>query len=342
MNLEKNKSLKSLNTFGVQAIAENFIRINSLTEAHELLQKHKLPQPIHILGGGSNILFTQDQIAGTVIQNNITGIDTIVENDNSITLKVGAGENWHEFVLFCLKNNYSGIENLALIPGNIGATPIQNIGAYGVEIKKVIQEVHCLDLENGTEKIFSNSECEFSYRNSIFKTKYNNKYLITSVVYTLSKIPQLNTDYYSLQKAIAEKNISTDELTIQKIADIIIEIRSQKLPNPQKIGNAGSFFKNPIIKQHQFNALIADFSDMPNFPQANNTYKIPAGWLIEQSGWKGFTNGKAGVYEKQALILINCGQATGQEIFQLSEDIITSVQNKFNITLEREVNTIPQ
>lgn len=341
MKIEKNKSLKTLNTFGIPAIAENFVQINSLIEAQELLKNHQLPQPIHILGGGSNILITQEKIAGTIIQNNIKGITTIEENDETITLKVGAGENWHEFVLFCLQNNYAGTENLALIPGNIGATPIQNIGAYGVEIQEIITEVHCLNLENGDEQIFTNSECEFSYRNSIFKTKLKNKFLITSVTYNLSKKPKLNTSYYSLQKAITEKNIPADKLTIQKIADIVTEIRTQKLPNSQKIGNAGSFFKNPIITETQFHQLLQDFPQIPHFPQAQNLHKIPAGWLIEQAGWRGFTDGKAGVYEKQALILVNHGQATGQDIFQLSEKIINSVQEKFNITLEREVNTIP-
>ena len=334
-NIQQNISLKDFNTFGIEVKAEFFSEVFSVEELKEVL--HHNNKPLLILGGGSNVLLTQD-VKGLVIKNSIKGIDLIQDSSKEVVLKVGAGENWHQFVMRCIANNYCGIENLSLIPGSVGASPMQNIGAYGVEVKDVIVEVEALSLKDGALHTFNNQDCDFGYRTSIFKTSEKGKYFITSVTFKLSKQPQLNTTYGAIEEELVQMNISSP--TVQDVSNAVINIRQRKLPDPALIGNSGSFFKNPIVPPTQLKALMEQFEKVPHYQQENGTYKVAAGWLIEQCGWKGKKIQNYGVHDKQALVLVNHGGATGQQIYQLSNDIILSVEEKFNITLEREVNII--
>ena len=312
-----------------------FVEVNTVDELKSVLLENT--NELLILGGGSNMLFTNN-FSGLVVKNNLKGIDVIAENNDEIVLKVGAGEVWHEFVMFCVEKNWSGIENLSLIPGTVGASPMQNIGAYGVEVKDVITEVEALDLEGFSIQKFSNTQCEFDYRSSIFKTTQKGKYFITSVTFRLSKKAKINSSYGAIEDEL--KNMGVINPTIKDISKAVINIRTSKLPDPKEIGNSGSFFKNPIISFAKKNELLEKNPSMPYYLQNNGTFKVAAGWLIEACGWKGKRIEDYGVHAKQALVLVNYGGATGYQIYQLSEEIIKSVQNTFGIELEREVNII--
>ncbi|SFV27479.1 UDP-N-acetylmuramate dehydrogenase [Thermoflavifilum thermophilum] len=336
MPLEERYSLKKHNTFGVEACARYFAPIRQVEELEELLIADMWKSmPLLVLGEGSNILFTRD-VDGLVLKNEIKGIAVIRETADEVWLKVGGGENWHRFVMFCVGNHYAGVENLALIPGSVGAAPVQNIGAYGVEVKEVVDEVVAWHLETHELLHFSNADCAFGYRDSIFKQTYRGKLMIVWVVFRLSKHPHFHTDYAALREELHRMGVK--DLSLRIICDAVIRIRTRKLPDPAKIGNAGSFFKNPQILVAQYGELKTRFPDLPSFPVDAHTVKIPAAWLIEQCGWKGYREGDAGVHSHQALVLVNYGKATGQQILQLSERIRQSVYERFGIMLEREVN----
>jgi UDP-N-acetylmuramate dehydrogenase len=338
MTIQENVSLKSYNTFGIDAIAKYFASFNSLTELEEILNsKLQTPNPKLILGGGSNILLTKN-FDGIVLKNEVKGIEVIKEDDGHVYVKAGAGENWHQFVLYCVENNYAGVENLSLIPGNVGASPMQNIGAYGVEIKDVFYELEAFHKRDGVVQKFSLRDCEFGYRESVFKNKYKGQFVITSVTYRLNKKLSFNTSYGAIEQELGKMGVK--ELSIQTISQAVINIRTSKLPDPKEVGNAGSFFKNPIISNEQYLELKENFPGIVAFPSGNHHTKLAAGWLIEQCGWKGYRKGDAGCYPKQALVLVNYGKATGEEIFDLSEEIIESVKKTYGVILEREVNIV--
>ena len=338
--MENNVNLKALNTFCIEVFAKEFESINSKEAAVTFFKSQDFSnKDFLILGGGSNLLLTED-FNGIVIQNNLKGIDVIKEDENHVFLKVGAGENWHEFVLSCIDKNLAGVENLSLIPGNVGASPMQNIGAYGVEVKDLITEVETIAIENGEVRIFSNEECQFDYRSSIFKTSHKNRYFISAVTFKLSKKPTFNVSYGAIKSQLELNGISEENLSIKAVSDAVIEIRQSKLPDPKKIGNSGSFFKNPVVNKETFSKIKRRFKDMPAYELPNGEYKLAAGWLIEKTGWKGYTEGNYGVHKKQALVLVNYGGASGLEIYDLSERILLSVRKKFGVTLDREVNII--
>ena len=336
MVIYKNKSLQSYNTFGLEVKAENLIKVDSeeaLQEAFYLSYR-----PIFLLGGGSNILLTQD-IKGLVLKNEIKGITVVQKKKNTVTIAVGGGENWHELVLWCLRKNYGGIENLSLIPGTVGAAPIQNIGAYGVELKDVFEKLEAIELKTGKQKIFTNKDCQFGYRESIFKKTLKGKFFLTKIYLTLTrKNHTLHLNYGAIKNQLAANQI--EQPTIQDISTAIIQIRSSKLPDPAVLGNSGSFFKNPEIPRSQFEGLKKQFPNIVFYDLPNGQVKVPAGWLIEQCGWKGKRVGNTGAYAKQALVLVNYGGATGQEVKQLAGQIVDSVQEKFGIELLAEVNVI--
>jgi UDP-N-acetylmuramate dehydrogenase len=338
MGVQENVSLKPFNTFGIDAQAKYFASFNSVIELEETLNS-KIPtfRSKLILGGGSNILFTKN-FDGIVLRNEIKGIDLIKEDEKYLYVKAGAGENWHQFVLFCLKHNYAGVENLSLIPGNVGASPMQNIGAYGVEIKDVFHQLEAYHLNDKAVHSFSLNDCEFGYRESVFKKKYKDQFVITSVTYRLHKHPHFNTSYGAIKTELEAMGVK--ELSIQAISQAVINIRSSKLPDWKVVGNAGSFFKNPIIESDQLYQLKNSYPGIVSFPAGEGYAKLAAGWLIEQCGWKGYREGDAGCYPKQALVLVNYGGAKGEEIYRLSEKIIRTVKEKFGVTLEREVNII--
>jgi UDP-N-acetylmuramate dehydrogenase len=336
--IRNNISLKSYNTFGIEASARFFASFSSLTELNTLISYrdvHKLD--LLVLGGGSNILLTKDY-NGLVLKNELKGIEIVKEDNDNLYIRAGAGENWHQFVMYCVSQGYAGLENLSLIPGNVGASPMQNIGAYGVEIKDVFHELEAYHLSGHQIARFSLQDCAFAYRDSVFKNKYKGQFIITSVTYRLNKVPSFNIKYGAIRQELDKMNIV--DLSIEAISKAVILIRSSKLPDPKIIGNAGSFFKNPVVELTKFQSLEKEYSGMPSFLAHEGHIKVPAGWLIEQCGWKGFRKGDAGCYSKQALVLVNYGDASGSEIYALSTDIIRSVEDKFGITLEREVNII--
>ncbi|MEL7339488.1 MAG: UDP-N-acetylmuramate dehydrogenase [Bacteroidota bacterium] len=335
--LRENVSLQAYNTFGIDVQARWFIEIDSLTRATEFLVDNlNAGQDVYILGGGSNLLLTDD-LQGLVLCNRIMGKEVVKEDEKHVYLKVGAGENWHELVLYCLAQDWGGIENLSLIPGCVGAAPIQNIGAYGVELKDVFVELETLSLATGNPRRFDANACGFGYRDSYFKRTGKGKYLITSVTLRLNKAPhQLNTSYGAIEAELAQQH--DGPYTIQNVSKAVIAIRQSKLPDPAEIGNSGSFFKNPVISASAFGELQAQHPSVPHYPQSDGPVKVPAGWLIEQAGWKGKRIGDYGVHERQALVLVNYGRASGQDIFALSEEIMQSVLDQFQIQLEREVN----
>lgn len=335
MEIKGNVSLKPYNTFGIDARAEKFVEFASVAELQELIETKNTDQLL-ILGGGSNILFTKN-FDGLVLKNSLGGIETIDENGEHVFVRAGAGENWHGFVMDCISKNYAGLENLSLIPGSVGASPMQNIGAYGVEIKNVFHELEAYHIHDKRFQTFSAEDCKFGYRESVFKNICRNQYVITSVTYRLNKKPVYHTSYGAIQQEL--ENMGVKELSIRAISEAVINIRSSKLPDWTKLGNAGSFFKNPQVSEAKFNALKMEHPSVVGYPQGQGI-KLAAGWLIEQCGWKGFRKGDAGCYQKQALVLVNYGQATGSEIFELSQEIIDSVQQKFGVELEREVNII--
>lgn len=335
MIIQENISLKNYNTFGVEAYAKRFVSINSFYHLQQLI---KLEKELFLISGGSNMLLTKN-IEKLVVFINIKGISIDRENENSVHLTVNAGENWHDFVLWCISQNYGGLENLSLIPGNVGTCPIQNIGAYGVEVKDTIIKVETLEIETGKLVIFSNIECNFAYRNSVFKNEVKGKYIITSVSFKLTKNQhQLNTSYGAIETELSSKEISSP--TIKNISDAVIAIRKSKLPDPKEIGNSGSFFKNPIISNSQFIEIQKLHPTIPNYTISDTETKVPAGWLVEQCGYKGKRFGDAGVHEKQALVLVNYGKATGKEVQELAQKIQSSVAAQFGIDLEIEVNII--
>jgi UDP-N-acetylmuramate dehydrogenase len=329
--------LKDLNTFGITVNSRYFVSINSVEQLNKVLVSDiARNNPLLILGGGSNILFTR-QYPGLIILNQIKGIKIIDETNDTALINAGGGEVWQDLVNFALSHNLGGIENLSLIPGSVGAAPIQNIGAYGVELKEVMESLSAIELATGEARTFNNAECDFGYRNSIFKKELKDKYLITNVCLKLTKHPQLNTSYGAVNSRLEEKGIDSPDIT--DVSKAVIEIRRSKLPDPTKLGNAGSFFKNPVVDKIDFEGLKLVFSDIPGYIN-NSTVKIPAAWLIEQCGWKGKRFGAVGVHDKQPLVLVNYGDGTGAEIKKLAEDIKTSVANKFGIELEAEPRII--
>ncbi len=335
MEVKSNSSLKKYNTFGIEVTAKYFATFNTADKLGELLEFNK--PPTLILGGGSNILFTKN-FDGLVLKNEIKGIELIKEDANHIYIKAAGGENWHQFVLHCINNNWAGVENLSLIPGNVGASPMQNIGAYGVEIKDIFYSLEAFHLQEKKIVQFNIDDCAFGYRESVFKKKYKNQFVITSVTYRLNKKPVFNISYGVIEQELEKKGVK--ELSIKMISDAVIKIRSSKLPDPAQIGNAGSFFKNPEIESVAFDMLHSKFPEIVGYKLPNGNVKLAAGWLIEQCGWKGYRKGDAGCHAKQALVLVNYGNAKGEEIFVLGEAIIASVKEKFRVDLEREVNII--
>ncbi|NGX83718.1 UDP-N-acetylmuramate dehydrogenase [Aequorivita sp. KMM 9714] len=335
MRIEENKSLKNYNTFGIDCTARYFVSVETVEELKEVLSQ-KISDEIFILGGGSNMLLPA-KLNSFVIHLNLKGIEVLDETQSDVRIKVMAGENWHEFVQYCIANDFGGLENLSLIPGNVGTAPIQNIGAYGAELKDTFESCTVLEIENLNEKEFSNEECKFGYRNSIFKNEAKGKYIITSVTFKLTKKDhKLSISYGDIQKVLAEKNILNPG--IKDVSDAVIAIRQSKLPDPKVLGNSGSFFKNPIVDKDTFEEFRKKYPEAPFYEVSPTEFKIPAGWLIEKSGFKGKRFGDAGVHKKQALVLVNYGEATGKEIWQLAMDIQKKVKELSGITIEPEVN----
>ena len=328
-------SLQAYNTFNIDEMASTIIPVNTVSE---VLQYYKNcgNTPTIILGGGSNVLFTQ-HYEGTVLVNKTTGLQVMKETETDIVLKVATGYNWHELVTYCVNHNWYGLENLASIPGTVGAAPIQNIGAYGAELKQVCMGIDYIDLGSLNTIHITNKNCEFGYRNSIFKTTLKGKVFISAVYFSLRKIFVPNVSYSALQNYIANNN---EPLTAMQVYNAVVAIRASKLPVIKELGNAGSFFKNPIVNNEQAEYLKMQYSDVALYANANNTYKVAAAWLIQQCGYKGYRQGNVGCYSKQPLVLVNYGGATGNEVLQLCNSIIVAVQRKFNITLQPEVNIV--
>lgn len=335
MIITENVSLKKYNTFGIDVKARWLSGFDSQASLEEVLAAR--PGRMLILGGGSNVLFTRD-VDGLVLRNEIKGVGVVREDDQYIYVRAGAGENWHGFVQYALQRNWAGIENLSLIPGSVGAAPMQNIGAYGVEIKDVFHELSAYHLEEKKVYTFSLNDCEFGYRESAFKQKYKDQFVILDVTFRFSKAPHFHTEYGDIRMELEKMGVR--ELTIQAVSEAVINIRRSKLPDPAQIGNAGSFFKNPTVSQAHLDMLKASYPDIVGYARPVGI-KLAAGWLIEQCGWKGYRRGDAGCHARQALVLVNYGHATGREIYDLSEEILQSVKAKFGVELEREVNIIP-
>lgn len=337
IQIKQNISLKSYNTFGIDVKAKHFVSVNSITELQEVLKLKAYPNKF-FLGGGSNMLLTKD-LDALVIHIAIKGIEIVSENSQSVMVKVNAGENWHEFVLWCLDRDFGGIENLSLIPGNVGSAPIQNIGAYGVELKDVFLSCEAMNVENLSLKTFTKEECQFGYRESIFKRQAKGQYIITGITLHLSKNDHiLHTDYGTIASQLQVMGVANP--TIQDISNAVIAIRQSKLPDPNEIGNSGSFFKNPIISAQHFNDLKTIFPDIPSYKVSDEEVKVPAGWLIEKAGFKGKTFGNYGVHKKQALVLVNYGGAKGSDLLKLAELIRKTIKRVFNIEIETEVNVV--
>lgn len=337
MKIQENISLKPFTTFGIDKKAKFFTTVETLDELKAALLAAKEKQlPVFILGGGSNILLTRD-IDGLVIKLEIKGINLVKEDGDQLWVEVGAGEMWHELVLHSIAQDWAGLENLSLIPGTVGASPMQNIGAYGVEIKDVFDSLQAMHRETLEMQSFNAEACRFGYRESVFKQTFKDQFVITSVTFRLSKTPNFHLEYGAIREVLAANGI--DQPSIRAISDAVIQIRQSKLPDPKEIGNAGSFFKNPTIPNAQFDALKASYPSIPGYPSAEGV-KVAAGWLIEQTGWKGKRIGEVGVHAKQALVLVNYGGGTGEEIKKLSEQIQASVYDKFGVQLQAEVNFI--
>ncbi|WP_113638670.1 UDP-N-acetylmuramate dehydrogenase [Nubsella zeaxanthinifaciens] len=337
MPFTTNQPLKNLNTFGISVNAKFFAEILSEKDlatvfASDIVKANKLL----VLGGGSNMLFIKDY-EGLVLKVGIKGIN-VEERGDDVLVTAGAGEVWDVLVKYCVAKGYAGMENLTLIPGTVGASPIQNIGAYGVEVKDIFESCTAFEIATGEIRTFTKADCEFAYRESVFKGKLKGKFIVTSVTYRLSKKPNVQTHYGAINAELEKRGIS--EPTIADISEVVAAIRVSKLPDPSTIGNAGSFFKNPIIDQTVFEQLVSQFPDMPHYPAADGRVKLAAGWLIEACGFKGMVEGNTGTWKNQALVLVNHGGATGQEVYRFSETIINTVQQKFGVLLEREVNII--
>jgi len=333
--MKENQSLKELNTFGINTIARQYSSFTSLDELEEIIASNSV-EPLMILGGGSNVLFTKN-FDGLVLKNDVKGIDIVKEDDDYAIVRAGAGESWHDLVLFALANNLGGLENLSLIPGNVGASPMQNIGAYGVELKDVFESLEAFEIHDEATVSLNKDDCAFGYRDSVFKGKFKNQFVITRVCLKLNKHHELNTSYGAIEEELNRIRMAP---SIHSISQAVINIRSSKLPDPKQVGNAGSFFKNPAIPQSDYVPLRTKYPSVPGYPQADGTVKIAAGWMIEQCGWKGYRKGDIGCHAKQALVLVNYGNGTGTEILDLSNEIVDSVKKKFNIELETEVNII--
>ncbi|WP_299577628.1 UDP-N-acetylmuramate dehydrogenase [uncultured Sunxiuqinia sp.] len=330
-------SLKNYNTFGIDAKARFFFEFTELDDLTEFLEQNTSwrEEQLLLLGGGSNLLLVHD-FDGLVIHPNVPGVQVVRETRNQVWLEVGAGEDWDRFVDYCVKSEFYGLENLSLIPGTVGAAPVQNIGAYGVEVKDYIDTVNGFDLETMTSYSIPAEECRFAYRNSIFKNELKNRFIVSSVVFRLEKFPEFKLDYGSLKAEVEKRG----ELHPLHVREAVVAIRQSKLPDPMELGNAGSFFKNPVVDAELAEKLKADYPGMPAYPAEDGKVKLAAGWLIEQCGWKGFREGDAGVHEHQALVLVNYGSATGEELFQLAERIKSSVADRFGVELEPEANIL--
>ncbi|SRR5690606_38693059 len=335
-DIQDNISLKPFNTFGVEALAKSFIRIEDEITLKALSDQGFFNKPFFVLGGGSNVLFTKDY-NGLIVQIAIKGISHFIEG-NYIYITAKGGEIWNELVWYCVNRGFAGVENMALIPGTVGASPVQNIGAYGAELMDIFYSCRAFDTLTGEFRTFQNIDCEFTYRDSIFKSRHKGRYIITSVTYKLSIHQQVNTSYGAINSELQKRGITHP--TIRDIAEVVSHIRVEKLPDPSTIGNAGSFFKNPIIPQTQFDMLQRQFPDIVFYPIGEGKVKLAAGWLIEACGWKGKVDGRVAIWKNQALVLTNFGNAKGREIFDTSSKIVNDVQEKFGIQLEREVNVL--
>jgi len=333
--IQTNINLKEYNTFGISVKAEMFAVFSSIEELKQILS-FRNNKKLLVLGGGSNLLLTKD-FDGLVIKNEIKRFEVIEETASEVIVESGAGENWHEFVLNCIDKGFGGIENLSLIPGSVGASPMQNIGAYGVEIKDVFESLSAYHIASGEIHYFDKTKCEFGYRESIFKNKVKGEYIILTVTFRLTKNPTINSSYGAINEQL--KVMGIENPTIQELSAAVIAIRQSKLPDPKIIGNAGSFFKNPTVEIALLEQIQKNYPDIPNYPALNGK-KLAAGWLIEKAGWKGRTFDNYGVHKLQALVLVNYGNCTGQEIFDLSSQIIQDVFEKFGVLLEREVNIL--
>jgi UDP-N-acetylmuramate dehydrogenase len=337
MNILSDFSLKKHNTFGIEAKAKQFVGVHSLVELKTILEENQSHKKF-VLGGGSNMLLTQD-IDALVIHIDLKGKKIIEENEDFVWVESMAGENWHEFVLWTINQNFGGLENMSLIPGNVGTTPVQNIGAYGAEIKDTFVTCQAMKIDNQELKNFSKEECRFGYRESIFKHEVKNQYIITSVVFKLTKRNhKINISYGDIEGELAKKSVQTPSL--KDVSNAVIAIRQSKLPDPKELGNSGSFFKNPILLKTDFTPIHAKFPEMKFYEVSETEVKVPAGWLIEQAGFKGKRFGDAGIHKNQALVLVNYGTATGQEILAVSKDIQSTVFKMFGICIEAEVNVI--
>lgn len=337
MQIQKNISLKPFNTFGIDVEAKQYIAVNSTEELTHILKRFYASE-LFVLSGGSNILLTQD-IEATVLHIQTKGITVIDQTSYSVLVEVQAGENWHQFVLWCLEHDFGGVENLSLIPGCVGTSPIQNIGAYGVELKDTFYSCEAIHIQTLETRKFTKEDCRFGYRDSVFKNELKGLYIITNVVFQLTKNKhELKTGYGAIQQKLAE--FSELPVSIQRISDAVISIRETKLPNPKELGNSGSFFKNPVVELVFFKQLQTKHPNAPSYTVNDTQVKVPAGWLIEQCGFKGYRKGDAGVHENQALVLVNYGKSTGGEILQLSKAIQYKVHQEFGIQLEAEVNLL--
>lgn len=330
-----NYAIKHLNSFGIDVNAKLFTEVRTEEELKTLFSSAVVKEnQLLVLGGGSNMLFTKDY-EGLIIKVSIKGID-VKDDEHHVYVTAGAGEVWHDFVKYCVAKQYCGLENLTLIPGTVGASPVQNIGAYGVEIKDVFESCVAFDTQTNQLVTFSNKDCEFAYRDSLFKSKAKGRFIITHVTFKLAKTPTLKIHYGVIKEELAAEGILAP--SIRDVSDVVAKIRVNKLPEPKTIGNAGSFFKNPVVSQSVFNKLKEKFDDIANYPLADGSVKLAAGWLIEKCGFKGVVDGNTGTWKNQALVLVNYGEATGLEVYNFSEKVINTVQNTFGVTLEREVN----
>ncbi len=337
MKIRKNVSLKNYNTFGIDTVARQFVEVQTVAGLQALLREWEGPAPF-ILGGGSNILLASEP-QHLVVKNSIRGREVVSQAKNKAWVAAGGGENWHEFVLWCLEQGFGGIENLSLIPGTVGAAPIQNIGAYGVELQDVFYRLEAVELASGAIHAFDKAACRFGYRDSIFKGPAKGKYCITRVILELTAHDHdIHTEYGAIRRQLTEMGVA--EPGIEDVSRAVIAIRSAKLPDPARLGNSGSFFKNPEVSEEQFRQLQERFPEIVHYPLPGGGQKIPAGWLIEQCGWKGKRIGDAGAYEKQALVLVNYGNASGRDILRLAERIMEDVKAKFGIQLQPEVNIL--
>ena len=338
MNVLENYPLKKLNTFGINVRSKYLVEVSSIDEILEIIESEKFKNLKKlVLGGGSNVLFTKDY-NGLIILNKIKGMKVTYQDADCVKLLIGAGENWHELVMYTVENGWGGIENLSLIPGHTGTAPMQNIGAYGVEIKDTFIELEALEISTGKIEKFNKEKCKFGYRESIFKNENKNKYIILNITLRLNKNPKINVSYGEIKNDLRNNNIQSP--TVKDVSEAIISIRKRKLPDPKKIGNSGSFFKNPVVDLNKLKSLQEKYPNIVNYQINKNEFKIAAGWMIEKAGWKGKTINNYGVHKNQSLVLVNYGNAKGIEIYNLSEKIIIDIKEKFGILLVREVNII--